>query len=215
MKAKVLATLSKVGAVILFSALVAVLYLVGHVNFGVLLFGIICLIPGLILATSLFFAFSRMSQSRKFESEFAKNFQNAEWLLKEQSELRVQIDSTLWGIGKQTLRERLLRINNAIDKLNHVTDIHSIKQYFKLGINKVEMIKIIDSLYRIGSFSKPDGHRVDKKDVMLVFGKLFGQDWSSYSRNLSTVYRETSIEKNLALFEVLKLEIEEEIKLVK
>ncbi len=54
---------------------------------------------------------------------------------------------------------------------------------------KMDMLRVVAALYKIGAFVSPDGKRLTQKKVFETFGEMVGEDFSGYSRNfVSTDY---------------------------
>ena len=72
-------------------------------------------------------------------------------------------------------------------KSNQQTDYHDKPNKFKLSFKrKTDFIKIISAMYDIRMFETMDGFIASsKQDVMNEFGRLVGEDFSSYSTFLS------------------------------
>ena len=52
-------------------------------------------------------------------------------------------------------------------------------------MSKADLFRVIIALFKTGSFKSEDGSPVNQKDVFEAFGKMLGEDYSDYQKNLS------------------------------
>lgn len=66
---------------------------------------------------------------------------------------------------------------------------------------KIDVIKILHAMCKIGLFQKANGNKITQNAVMKFFGKMLNNDFSEYSSNLSTSKSKT---KELSYMQVFK-----------
>jgi hypothetical protein len=66
---------------------------------------------------------------------------------------------------------------------------------------KIDLIKILDTLYDLKGFEKPDGTRPSKKELMEIVGGYFGHDLKSYDSNLSQAFKNGTKENYIEIFQ--------------
>lgn len=71
---------------------------------------------------------------------------------------------------------------------------------------KIDLIKILHAMCKIGLFKMKDGSEININAVIIFFGKMFNQDWSKYSSNLSMSKSNTKEESFLEVFDELRNE---------
>ena len=68
---------------------------------------------------------------------------------------------------------------------------------------KVDVIKILHAMCKIGLFQMKDGRKVNIKTLMEIFGDMLNEDFSQYSSNLSDSKSKTKEESFLKVFDDL------------
>jgi hypothetical protein len=71
---------------------------------------------------------------------------------------------------------------------------------------KVDVIKILHAMCKIGLFQMKDGRKVSHKTLMGIFGEMLNEDFSQYSSNLSDSKLNTKEETFLKVFDDLRIE---------
>lgn len=71
---------------------------------------------------------------------------------------------------------------------------------------KIDVLKILHAMCKIGLFKMKDGSELNINAVIIFFGKMFNQDWSKYSSNLSMSKSKTKEESFLEVFDELRNE---------
>lgn len=67
---------------------------------------------------------------------------------------------------------------------------------------RLDMIRVINSIFELGFFVDENGRKSNKKDVFVVFGHAMNVDLSNYSHDLSSSLTDsTSMNKHLKIFE--------------
>lgn len=67
--------------------------------------------------------------------------------------------------------------------------------------NKIDFIRVINSLYELGFFVDKTGARPSKKDVFIALGNALHIDMSNYSTDLSqSLSNSAALDKNLSIF---------------
>jgi hypothetical protein len=67
---------------------------------------------------------------------------------------------------------------------------------------KLDLIRVINTLYELGFMVDEHGRKALKKDAFNAFGKVFNIDLSNYSTDLSSSLSDgTSMKKHLKIFE--------------
>ena len=67
---------------------------------------------------------------------------------------------------------------------------------------RLDMIRVINSIFELGFFVDENGRKSNKKDVFAVFGYAMNVDLSNYSHDLSSSLTDsTSMNKHLKIFE--------------
>ena len=67
---------------------------------------------------------------------------------------------------------------------------------------RLDMIRVINSIFELGFFVDENGRKSNKKDVFTVFGQAMNIDFSNYSHDLSSSLSDsTSMNKHLKIFE--------------
>ena len=75
---------------------------------------------------------------------------------------------------------------------------------------KIDLIRVVNSLYELGFFTDSNGGKISKKEVMTAIGASVGIDLSTYDNDLSrSLSDSTKLEKHLAIFERLREKMEE------
>lgn len=76
--------------------------------------------------------------------------------------------------------------------------------------SKIDYIRVINSMYEIGLFSKVGKGRLTKKEVFQAFGDAVNLDLSGYDKDLSRALGDsTSLDKHLKIFDDLKAKMVE------
>ena len=68
---------------------------------------------------------------------------------------------------------------------------------------KIDVIKILHAMCKIGLFQKSNGGKVTQNAVMKYFGKILNDDFSEYSSNISTSKSKTKELSYMQVFEHL------------
>ncbi len=76
---------------------------------------------------------------------------------------------------------------------------------------KTDFLRILDILWELKFFTDENGQVVTQKAVMKAFGEFLGDDFSTFSNDLSQSYIHTSLEKNVAIFDEMKKKIQEKV----
>ena len=67
---------------------------------------------------------------------------------------------------------------------------------------RLDMIRVINSIFELGFFVDENGRKSNKKDVFIVMGHAMNVDLSNYSHDLSSSLTDsTSMNKHLKIFE--------------
>ena len=67
---------------------------------------------------------------------------------------------------------------------------------------RLDMIRVINSIFELGFFVDENGRKSNKKDVFIVMGHAMNIDFSNYSHDLSSSLTDsTSMNKHLKIFE--------------
>lgn len=67
---------------------------------------------------------------------------------------------------------------------------------------RLDMIRVINSIFELGFFVDENGRKSNKKDVFVVLGHAMNVDFSNYSHDLSSSLTDsTSMNKHLKIFE--------------
>ena len=67
---------------------------------------------------------------------------------------------------------------------------------------RLDMIRVINSIFELGFFVDENGRKSNKKDVFIVMGHAMNVDFSNYSHDLSSSLTDsTSMNKHLKIFE--------------
>ena len=67
---------------------------------------------------------------------------------------------------------------------------------------RLDMIRVINSIFELGFFVDENGRKSNKKDVFTVFGHAMNIDFSNYNHDLSSSLSDsTSMNKHLKIFE--------------
>lgn len=69
---------------------------------------------------------------------------------------------------------------------------------------KIDVIKILHAMCKIGLFQKSNGGKITQNAVMKYFGKMLNDDFSEYSSNLSTSKSKTKESSYMLVFEYLR-----------
>lgn len=66
---------------------------------------------------------------------------------------------------------------------------------------KIDLIRVLNTLYELGFFTDDKGGRISKKEVMTAIGKAVNLDLSNYDNDLSrSLSDSTAEEKHLSIF---------------
>ena len=67
---------------------------------------------------------------------------------------------------------------------------------------RLDMIRVINSIFELGFFVDENGRKPNKKDVFIVMGHAMNVDFSNYHNDLSSSLADsTSMNKHLKIFE--------------
>ena len=67
---------------------------------------------------------------------------------------------------------------------------------------RLDMIRVINSIFELGFFVDENGRKSNKKDVFIVLGHAMNVDFSNYHNDLSSSLADsTSMNKHLKIFE--------------
>ena len=67
---------------------------------------------------------------------------------------------------------------------------------------RLDMIRVINSIFELGFFVDENGRKSNKKDVFIVMGHAMNVDFSNYHNDLSSSLADsTSMNKHLKIFE--------------
>ena len=67
---------------------------------------------------------------------------------------------------------------------------------------RLDMIRVINSIFELGFFVDENGRKSNKKDVFIVMGHAMNVDFSNYNHDLSSSLTDsTSMNKHLKIFE--------------
>lgn len=70
---------------------------------------------------------------------------------------------------------------------------------------KIDLIRVINTLYLLGFFTGKNGAKVTKKEVFTAIGKALNIDLSTYDSDLSrSLSDSTALEKHLSIFDRMK-----------
>lgn len=83
--------------------------------------------------------------------------------------------------ASQTLN---IQQNNGSSSKNTASD-DSKDILIRRKMSKADLFRVIIALFKTGSFKSEDGSPVNQKDVFEAFGKMLGEDYSDYQKNLS------------------------------
>ena len=75
---------------------------------------------------------------------------------------------------------------------------------------KIDLIRVVYVLYKLGFFTGKDGRKITQKEVFSAIGKAVNVDLSSYDSDLSRALSDsTKLEKHLSIFDRMKEKMEE------
>ena len=75
---------------------------------------------------------------------------------------------------------------------------------------KIDLIRVVYVLYKLGFFTGKDGRKITQKEVFSAIGKAVNVDLSSYYSDLSRALSDsTKLEKHLSIFDRMKEMMEE------
>lgn len=85
--------------------------------------------------------------------------------------------------------EELKKADNSHNDLSRKTNDKEHENSFESNIKiakdrKIDVIKVLHAMCRIGLFEKKDGSKINTQKLMEVFGKLLNDDFTNYSSNL-------------------------------
>ena len=67
---------------------------------------------------------------------------------------------------------------------------------------KIDIIRVLNVLYEMGTFTGENGKKIIKKDFMIAMGQAMNMDLSGYDKDLSrSLSDSTKLEKHLRIFE--------------
>ena len=69
---------------------------------------------------------------------------------------------------------------------------------------KIDVIKVLHAMCRIGLFQKTNGSKITQNAVMKYFGKMLNDDFSEYNANLSTSKSKTKELSYMQIFDDLR-----------
>ena len=98
----------------------------------------------------------------------------------------------------------------SVAETEYVSPVYLIKEPHG---NKINLIRIINVLYSLGFFIGENGRQITKRDVCKAFGKAVNVDLSSYDKDLSRTFTDsTTPEAHLSIFNHMKEKMEEIVK---
>ena len=75
---------------------------------------------------------------------------------------------------------------------------------------KIDLIRVVYVLYKLGFFTGKDGRKITQKEVFSAFGKALNIDLSTYDVDLSrSLSDSTKLQKHLSIFDRMKEKMEE------
>ena len=75
---------------------------------------------------------------------------------------------------------------------------------------KIDLIRVLNTLYELGFFTDARGGRISKKEVFTTLGHVMNLDLSSYDKDLSrSLSDSTALEKHLRIFDQMKEKMED------
>lgn len=76
--------------------------------------------------------------------------------------------------------------------------------------SKIDIIRVLNTLYELGLFNGKDGSRLTKKDFMAAMGQAIHTDLSSYDKDFSRALSDsTAMEKHLRIFDEMRRKMED------
>jgi ribosomal protein L7/L12 len=138
--------------------------------------------------------------------EIFKDDQSNMWNQKEEDELLLQQIAELKSEVNQLTREKA-----ALEKNNR--EHQEIANLYKSNIEiaddrKIDVIKILHAMCKVGLFKTKDGSKFTIKTVMEIFGEILNDNFSEYSSNLSTSKSTAKENTFLDIFDKLRNEAE-------
>ena len=122
-----------------------------------------------------------------------------------EEELRSENEKT------KTECQRLLQLNGELEKQLHDEVIHS-GDIIIAEDRKIDVIKVIHAMCKIGLFRLKNGKKFTIKAVMEYFGKVLNDNFSEYNSNLSTSKATTKEDTFLEVFDELRGEANKYLK---
>jgi hypothetical protein len=107
--------------------------------------------------------------------------------------------------------QRLLQLNGELEKQLHDEVIHS-GDIIIAEDRKIDVIKVIHAMCKIGLFRLKNGKKFTIKAVMEYFGKVLNDNFSEYNSNLSTSKATTKEDTFLEVFDELRGEANKYLK---
>lgn len=122
-----------------------------------------------------------------------------------EEELRSENEKT------KTECQRLLQLNGELEKQLHDEVIHS-GDIIIAEDRKIDVIKVIHAMCKIGLFRLKNGKKFTIKAVMEYFGKVLNDNFNEYNSNLSTSKATTKEDTFLEVFDELRGEANKYLK---
>ena len=107
--------------------------------------------------------------------------------------------------------QRLLQLNGELEKQLHDEVIHS-GDIIIAEDRKIDVIKVIHAMCKIGLFRLKNGKKFTIKAVMEYFGKVLNDNFNEYNSNLSTSKATTKEDTFLEVFDELRGEANKYLK---
>lgn len=144
----------------------------------------------------------QVDQLMREKSEIEKQYQAR---IEKEEKLRIEKEK------KRTECQKLLQLNRELDKQFHDDTIHS-GDIIIAENRKIDVIKVIHAMCKIGLFRLKNGKKFTTKAVMVYFGKMLNNNFSEYSSNLSTSKATTKEDTFLEVFDELRGEANKYLK---
>lgn len=101
-------------------------------------------------------------------------------------------------------KQELIRVVEPMKELFNITDgeVPQSPVYLteRKGV-KIDIIRVLNSLYELGTFTGKDGKPISKKEFMAAMGKAINVDLSNYDKDLSRALSDsTALDKHLKIF---------------
>ena len=102
----------------------------------------------------------------------------------------------------QKLLDRITELEKKLEEKN-VEPEYELEDIMIAEDRKIDVIKILHAMCKIGLFQKSNGGKVTQNAVMKYFGKMLNDDFSEYSSNISTSKSKTKELSYMQVFEHL------------